>query len=67
MTWDNQDQVAKGSGWQVGMRQILEDAAWEHREDAGCLLEWSQLCEVGMGLEAQRPIFADFAEGLLRD
>lgn len=33
MTWDNQDQVGKGSGQQDGLRQMFQDAAWKHKED----------------------------------
>ena len=42
--------MGKGSGQQDGPRQIFQDAAWEHREDAGRLLDQSQQYEVGMGL-----------------
>lgn len=37
VTWDNQDQLGRGSGQQDGLRQNLQDAVREHIGDAGCL------------------------------
>lgn len=66
MTWNNQDQVGKGCGQQDGLRQILQDAAWEHREDVGYLLDRCQHCDVRMGLLVSRLLQVTSLSGLLR-